>query len=240
MTEKWEQTFRLLLVLGLVALALALIISFFPSSLPRRDSSLVGLIILGFGLFGWRNVYAWLSQQPYLREKVYVLGTGERAQRLVQGLRTRAELGVEVVGWTGTMEGAFTLEAVADHLTELANQHSVHRVIVAMPDRRGTIPVQQLLSLRLNGVKIEEATSWLEKISGRIEVEQLYPSWLIFADGFRFSTFSRTVRRLINLSAALFGALISLPLLPFIVLAVKIDSRGPALYRQKRVGRGGK
>jgi len=135
MTEKWEQTFRLLLVLGLVALALALIISFFPSSLPRRDSSLVGLIILAFGLFGWRNVYAWLSQQPYLREKVYVLGTGERAQRLVQGLRTRAELGVEVVGWTGTMEGAFTLEAVADHLTELANQHSVHRVIVAMPDR---------------------------------------------------------------------------------------------------------
>ena len=103
--EKWQQTFRLLLVLGLVALALALIISFFPRSMPRRDSSIVGLVILAFALFGWRSAYAWLSQQPYLREKVYVLGTGERAQRLVQGLRTRSELGVEVVGWTGTMEG---------------------------------------------------------------------------------------------------------------------------------------
>src|SRR5207244_12230193 len=137
--------------------------------------------ILAFGLFGWRNIYAWLSQQPYLREKVYVLGTGERAQRLVQGLRTRAELGVEVVGWTGTMEGAFTLEAVADHLTELANQHSVHRVIVAMPDRRGTMPVQQLLSLRLNGVQIEGGTFLLGKRCGRIEVERICPSRPNFA-----------------------------------------------------------
>jgi len=237
--EKWQQTFRLLLVLGLVALALALIISFFPRSMPRRDSSIVGLVILAFALFGWRSAYAWLSQQPYLREKVYVLGTGERAQRLVQGLRTRSELGVEVVGWTGTMEGAFTLEAVAAHLTELANQHNVHRVIVAMPDRRGTIPVQQLLSLRLNGVKIEEATSWLEKMSGRIEVEQLYPSWLIFAEGFRFSNGLMVLRRMFSIIASTLLLLIVSPLIPFVVLAIKLDSPGPVLYRQKRVGLGG-
>ncbi len=237
--EKWQQTFRLLLVLGLVALALALIISFFPRSMPRRDSSIVGLVILAFALFGWRCAYAWLSQQPYLREKVYVLGTGERAQRLVQGLRTRSELGVEVVGWTGTMEGAFTLEAVAAHLTELANQHNVHRVIVAMPDRRGTIPVQQLLSLRLNGVKIEEATSWLEKMSGRIEVEQLYPSWLIFAEGFRFSSGLMVLRRMFSIIASTLLLLIVSPLIPFVVLAIKLDSPGPVLYRQKRVGLGG-
>ena len=237
--EKWQQTFRLLLVLGLVALALALIISFFPRSMPRRDSSLVGLIILAFGLFGWRNAYAWLSQQPYLREKVYVLGTGERAQRLVQGLRTRSELGVEVVGWTGTMEGAFTLEAVAAHLTELANQHNVHRVIVAMPDRRGTIPVQQLLSLRLNGVKIEEATSWLEKMSGRIEVEQLHPSWLIFSEGFRLSSGLIVLRRVFSIIASALLLLIVSPLIPFVILAIKLDSPGPVLYRQKRVGLGG-
>ncbi|HEV2729863.1 MAG TPA: TIGR03013 family XrtA/PEP-CTERM system glycosyltransferase [Terriglobales bacterium] len=238
-TEKWEQTFRLLLVLGLVALALALIISFFPRSVPRRDSSLVGLIILAFALFGWRSVYAWLSQQPYLRERVYVLGTGERAQRLVQGLRTRSELGVEVVGWTGTMEGAFTLEAVAAHLTELTNQHNVHRVIVAMPDRRGTIPVQQLLLLRLNGVKIEEATSWLEKMSGRIEVEQLYPSWLIFAEGFRFSNGLLVLRRVFSIIMSALLLLIVSPLIPFVILAIKLDSPGPVLYRQKRVGLGG-
>jgi exopolysaccharide biosynthesis polyprenyl glycosylphosphotransferase len=88
-------------------------------------------------------------------------------------------------------------------------------------------------------VKVEEATSWLEKIYGRIEVENLNPSWLIFAEGFRFSTSFRIIRRLLNFSFALIGLLFSLPLLPFIWLAVNLDSSGPALYRQKRVGRGG-
>jgi sugar transferase (PEP-CTERM system associated) len=96
-----------------------------------------------------------------------------------------------------------------------------------------------LLDLRLTGVKVEEATSWLERISGRIEVEQLYPSWLIFADGFRFSNFFRLVRRVLNFAVALVGLMLSLPLIPFIVLAVKLSSPGPALYRQERVGRRG-
>ena len=77
---KWEQVFRLLLVLGLVALSLAAVGFLFPHSLPGHGSSLIGLIILTFALFIWRGTYAWLSQRPYLRERVYVLGTGERAQ----------------------------------------------------------------------------------------------------------------------------------------------------------------
>jgi hypothetical protein len=115
----------------------------------------------------------------------------------------------------------------------------VHRVIVAMPDRRGTIPVQQLLSLRLNGVKIEEATSWLEKMSGRIEVEQLYPSWLIFAEGFRFSNGLMVLRRVFSIVASALLLLIVSPIIPFVILAIKLDSPGPILYRQKRVGLGG-
>jgi sugar transferase (PEP-CTERM system associated) len=168
-----------------------------------------------------------------------VLGTGERAERLVRGLRERSALGIEVVGWTGDVDGELTRDTAASHLLSLARGRGVDRVIVAMPDRRGTLPVEELLDLRLGGVTVEEATSWLERISGRIEVEQLYPSWLIFAEGFRFSTFFRMVRRALNFSVALTGLVFSLPLLPFIVLAVKLDSLGPVVYRQQRVGRRG-
>jgi sugar transferase (PEP-CTERM system associated) len=236
---KWEHAFRLLLVLGFVALALAAVGSRYPSLLPGNGSAFWGLIILTFTLFGWRAAYAWMVTQPFLRERVYVLGTGERAQRLVRGLRERSALGVEVVGWTGDVEGELTRDSVASHLLGLARGKGVHRVIVAMPDRRGTLPIEELLDLRLGGVKVEEATSWLERISGRIEVEQLYPSWIIFADGFRFSGFFRLVRRGLNFLVALAGTILSLPLLPFITLAVKLDSSGPVLYRQQRVGRRG-
>jgi sugar transferase (PEP-CTERM system associated) len=121
----------------------------------------------------------------------------------------------------------------------VVREKGVHRVIVAMPDRRGTLPVEELLALRLSQVKIEEATSWLEKITGRIEVDQLYPSWLIFADGFRFSVFNRMLRRAANLAVALIGLIVALPVLPLVALAVKLSSPGPVFYRQKRVGRGG-
>lgn len=239
---KWDQIFRLFTVLGLVAFSLAAVDLVYGYFLPGRvflPGAKWGLLVLTVMLLGWRGAYAWIVQQPYFRERVYVLGTGDRALRLLNGLRQRTELGIEVVGWTGNIQGALTRETVATHLVGLARDRGVHRVIVAMPDRRGTLPVEELLELRLNGVKVEEATSWLEKISGRIEVEQLHASWLIFAEGFRFSTFFRIVRRGLNFSLALVGLVISFPLLPFILLAVKLDSSGPALYRQRRVGRRG-
>jgi sugar transferase (PEP-CTERM system associated) len=235
-----EQAFKLLFVLGLVALVLAVLLKVFPGFLPRGYSGLWGVIILTFALFFWRSAYSWLVRRSFLRERVYVLGTGSRAESLVNGLHSRVSMGIDVVGWTGNVEGELSREAVASHLLELVQQNRVHRVIVAMPDRRGTLPVEELLALRLAGVKIEEATSWLERITGRIEVDQLYPSWLVFAEGFHFSSFFMAIRQILNFGVALIGAILSLPLLPFIMLAIKLDSPGPALYRQQRVGRSGK
>ncbi len=235
-----ELYFRLLLVPGLLALAIAVIAYIFPRVLMGNNSVVLGLLIVTVTLFGWRIMYAWLAQQPYLRERVYVLGMGERAQRLVNGLRNRTELGIEVAGWSGNVEGAMTRESIASHLMDLIEQRDIHRVIVAMPDRRGTLPVLEMLQLRLNGIKIEEATSLLEKISGRIEVDNLYPSWLIFADGFRFSASFMLLRRIISISASGILLLLVLPVIPLVILATKLDSLGPVLYRQKRVGLGGK
>jgi len=236
---KGEMYFRLFLVPGLLALLLAGVSWAYPEVLPGNNASLIGLVLLTVGLVGWRAAYGWLVQQPFMQEKVYVLGVGDRAQRLVQGLRQRKELGVDVIGWSGNVEGPLTRESAAAHLMEVTNAQRVHRVIVAMPDRRGTFPVQDLLELRLNGVRIEESTSWLEKISGRIEVEQLYPSWLIFAEGFRFSSSFNLLRRALSMLVSLILLLVVLPILPFVILAIKLDSKGPVVYRQKRVGRAG-
>jgi sugar transferase (PEP-CTERM system associated) len=235
---KLEQALRILFVVGLVAIVLGGIIYFVPQFLPGNNSAIIGVVILTIFLFCWRSAFSWLVCRPFLCERVYVLGTGDRALRLVNGL-AQSGLGIQIVGWTGNIDGEVTLEKVGSHLVGLAKNKRIHRVIVAMPDRRGSIPVEDLLTLRMAGVKVEEATSWLEKITGRIEVEQLYPSWFIFAEGFRLTPAKRIVRRIVNFSAALIGLVLALPLLPFIALAVKLDSKGPVLYSQQRVGRGG-
>ena len=240
LNTKGELYFRLLMVPGVLAFLLAGIAYVRPNYLLGSGSSAVVLIILTVALFGWRLGFTWLVQLPILVERVYVLGTGERAQRVVQGLRQNPEIGVEIASWTGKMEGAVTRDSVAAHLLEIVNKQKVHRVIVAMPDRRGTIPMRELLDLRMQGVKIEDATTWLEKISGKIEVENLYPSWLVYGQGFRRSTPFIVIRRVVSVIISLLGLTLALPLLPLIVLAIRLDSKGPVFYTQARVGKAGR
>ena len=99
--------------------------------------------------------------------------------------------------------------------------------------------MQELLDLRMQGVKIEEATTWLEKISGKIEVENLYPSWLVFGEGFRRSTTFILMRRVVSVVISLVGLILALPLLPLIMLAIRLDSKAPFSTRQtpRRQGR---
>lgn len=239
LNTRGELYFRLLMVPGVLAFLLAGIAYVRPDYLLGRNSSTIGLLILTFALIGWRLGFTWLVQLPILVERVYVLGTGERAQRLVQGLRQNPETGVEIANWTGKMEGAVTRESMAAHLMEAVQKQKVHRVIVATPDRRGTIPMPELLQLRMQGVKIEDATTYLEKMSGKIEVENLYPSWLVFGDGFRFGSVFLLVRRVLSLIISLVGFTLALPLFPLIVLAIRLDSKGPVFYTQARVGKAG-
>jgi sugar transferase (PEP-CTERM system associated) len=235
-----ETYVRLLFVLGTLSLLLAALGYLFPGIMIGKGVFLGGLIILTFALLAWRSAYTALLRGPYLRERVYVLGTGNRASRLVKELRTCKQLGMEVVGWAGAVEnGSLTREALGATLLALKEKQAVDRVILAMRDRRGTMPVLELLQLRSRGIKVEEATALLERISGKIETEELNPSWLIFSEGFRLHPIFLLARRLISILISLIGLLLCLPLIPLIVLAIKLTSPGPVVYRQKRVGRSG-
>ncbi len=119
------------------------------------------------------------------------------------------------------------------------HRRAVERVIVALADRRATMPVHELLQLRLKGMSIQDGTALLERISGQIEVEELYPSWLIFGQGFRLDPTSMMARRSVSILLSLSLLLITLPVIPLVILLVRLSSPGPVLYRQKRVGRNG-
>jgi sugar transferase (PEP-CTERM system associated) len=205
-----------------------------------KRADLFGLIILSGTLLLWRGGYSWLLRQPYLSERIYVLGSGDRARRLVDAIRTRKDLGMDVVGWAGAFgDGGSDREELAATVRGLAVKGNVDRVIVALSDRRNVLPVRELLDLRLAAIKIEDASSLLEKISGKIEIENLYPSSLIYSEGFRLGAGFLFVRRIFSFAIAAVALALCLPVIPIVALAVKLSSKGPVLFRQQRVGRRG-
>lgn len=238
--SRGETWFRLLVVLGVLSFLLAGTGYLFPQFMLGKDTFVVGLFILTLALFAWRSAYGWLIRQPYLRERVYVLGSGDRAKWLVETMRGQPELGMEVVGWAGAIgNGTMTREALGTSLTDLVGKREVDRVIVALGDRRGMMPVRELLNLRLSGIKVDDAAAISEMITGKIEVDALNPSALIFAEGFRLNPTFIILRRLVSLTVSVICLLVVSPLLPVIALLIKLTSPGPAIYRQKRVGRNG-
>lgn len=239
--SRGETYFRVLAAMGFMAFVLAALSYFFPDFMMGGDTFVVGLLILTFTLVGWRSAYAWLINRPFMRERIYVLGSGDRACRFVESLRARTEIGIDVIGWSGGVEpDPHNPNDIGTGVMEMAAKRQVSRVIVALGDRRGTMPVRELLEIRLRGVKVEDVTGVLEKITGKVEIDGLYPSWLIFSEGFRAGSVFIFARRIVSLAASSMLLLLILPFLPFIALAIKLDSRGPIFYQQTRVGRFGK
>jgi hypothetical protein len=190
---------------------------------------LVGAAILAIVLGVWRSAYEWIIGLSVFRERVYVLGAGERARtvsRLCAPARCRDG------GCRRRGQGAFSgdLERFAADLRAFAKSKTrIDRVIVAMEDRRGSMPTRELLELRLRGVVIEDASLLMERVTGKLPLDGLNPSTLIFTQGFNVKALQQLVRRLVSIAVSLIGLLICLPLIPFFILAVRLSSPGPYL-----------
>jgi sugar transferase (PEP-CTERM system associated) len=238
---RWEIYFRLLLVLSVLSFALALVVYLFPKIDIGRGVLVAGVSILVIALAIWRRLYEWAIGLAVFRERVFVLGSGERARSIVQILRSRRDVGMEVIATesAGTFNGQLD-EYVSDLRAFRRPKTAIDRIVIAMEDRRGSMPVRELLALRLNGVVIEDASPLIERLSGKVPLEGLTPSTLIFAEGFNVKAPLRLVSRIVSIAVSVIGLTICLPIIPFLALAVRLSSPGPVLFRQTRVGRRGR
>ena len=241
-SERWEIYFRLLLVLGFLSFLLSAITYFFPEADIAHSVMLLGLGFLTAALVAWRSAFEWIVGKGAFRERVFVLGGGERAQTIVDMLRARTDAGMEVIGWKPiTGDSASERETFAAALEELRGpQPKVDRIIVAMQDRRGLLPVRELLKMRFDGVLIEDASDLLERLSGKLLLDGLRPSNFIYSTGFRIRPSQQITRRLFSTLAAAAGLVLFLPFFPIVVLMVRLSSSGPIFFRQTRVGMGGR
>jgi len=111
---------------------------------------------------------------------------------------------------------------------------------VSMSDRRGRMPIRELLQAKMSGVRVEDAATMYERLTGKILIDDIKPSWLIFSDGFRASRATRAIKRVVDLALAAAGIALASPLILLTALGVRLESAGPVLYRQERVGENGR
>ena len=237
----WEIYFRILLVLSALSFVLAAILYWDPDFAFGPNVFVVGVAILALTLLIWRSTYEWVCGLPAFRERVYVLGRGARADNLIEMLGKRRDAGMEVIARESlAVSPQGDGGSYAAELDALSALHTrVDRVIVAIEERRGFMPLHELLEMRYKGLLIDDASALVERLEGKLPLDGLIPSSLIFTDGFKIGAGKLLTRRLVSMGVSLAGLLLCLPFIPFIMLAVRLSSPGPIFFRQTRVGRHG-
>jgi sugar transferase (PEP-CTERM system associated) len=240
---------RLMRAIGATSLILGIAYWLFPLLVVEQ-----GVFLLSAGLaivmvMGWRSAFDVITSSLMPRERLLLVGTGPAAIVLARELfQRRQELGVDIVGFVDpdpARVGAPVINpgvvGTIDDIPGLASRMRVDRVVVSLSDERGKLPMDRLVDARLrSGVLFDHLASVYEEYTGKIALENLRPSWLVFSTGFRKSRLVSWTKRAFDIAAAACGLLLSLPLTIISALVVKLESPGdPVLYHQERVGLNG-
>jgi sugar transferase (PEP-CTERM system associated) len=248
MTNRRELMLRLVQALGVAWALLAFVFYFVPPLLIGRGVSVISVpLVLGL-LLGWRVFIHSLTGHPEIGEKILVVGTGQTALDTAEAVWERRDAGYRIVGFVSENGakprqklGRSVILGKAHELESVIRNEKIDRVVIAVRERRGAFPTEALLKMSLAGdISIEECTSFFERITGKVHVDMLRPSWLIFAGRRRDSPVKVVFRESIHRLLALIGLLLSMPFAIITAILIKLDSSGPILYKQERMGKSGR
>jgi len=234
---------RLCRALGVAALVLAGTYLIFPVAIIGGNLAPYALFVTLFAVLVLRlGVYALAKRAPF-SERVLIMGGGRLAADLAGQILTRSDLAMRVTGVLtadgDSVNGVRRLGGYGD-VADVVLRERPDRIIVAMPDRRGNLPVSALLACRFRGVRVDEGAEAYERFMRRLAVESLTPSALIFGDGFRVSRAQLALKRAMSVVIATVALVVTAPLIALIALAIKLESRGPVFFIQERIGLGGR
>jgi len=237
---------RLVQVLGTTSVLLAGLYYVCPQLRLGRGPFTVWIILTGILLVAWRGLFRTINRSRRLSERVVLLGDGPMAVALCEEIESRPELGLNLLGYVDAPPIAnghlrtLPFLGQVEQLPNLVRLQHVSRIILAIKDRRGRLPVEMLLNLKGGGVVVQDGPDMFEAITGKVCLEWLRPSRLLFSDGFRVSRFVLLYKRTASVALSILGIILTAPIMLLTALAIRLDSRGPAIFRQERIGKSGK
>jgi len=228
---------------GAASIILALIYTVFPQVRFGRGIVETSVLSVALAILLWRVLIEWVHRTYGAGDRVLVIGTGPHATALTQQIVARPDLHLQVAGMVSlngmgsqaAALGAPYLGPLAK-LQEIVDRAKPDRLVIALEERRQHLPMETLLRMRMQGLRVEHANTLYEQLTGRIPIESIHPSGLVFSDVLHGSARSFFYRRVLGVTLALLGLAVLSPLLGILAIAIKLDSPGPILYRQTRVG----
>ena len=237
LTNRREVVTRLVGVLGTTFVALAVLYYTFPDASLGGSVLFSGILAVAVVVPIWRTFFFALNRSARFAERTLIYGDGPLAAPLIDTISQRPELGLRVAGYVGDAPQVTGIPIVeGDDVTEFVRRESVRRIIVTMGDRRGKLSVGELLKLKASGVLIQDGPEYYETMTGKIPLESLRLSWLLFSPGFHVRPALRLYKRLFSLLFGLIGVVLSSPLMALAAIAIRLDSKGDVIFRQERVG----
>jgi len=196
-------------------------------------------------VFSWRQMFFSLLRQFNCVQRAIVFGTGTFAIALGREAKRRPELGIDLLGYVDCHNQSSEVDGLpcfgtSTSLPEIVRGNRVSRVIVALEDRRGKLPIEELLRLKSQGVVVEKGDDFYESITGKVALDSLRPSSLLFVSGYHLSGLQVAVRRVVSFLFALVGLAIASPLMLVAGIGVWLDTGRPVIFRQSRLGKDGK
>jgi sugar transferase (PEP-CTERM system associated) len=244
---RWGVLLRLGVAFLIGAVALAIVFYFIPYLYSGRGIVALALGIAFLGSLLVRFSFLGTIDKDLLRRRVLVYGSGSRATFINQLTGQPGYLGASILGFVHNKNDNDLIEPhrvirLDRPLVERAMTSQVDEIVVAVDDRRNTLPIDDLLDCRMSGIDVIDLPSFFERESGKVRLEMITPSWIIFSEGFRCHAIGDALDRLFDVAAGLVVAVLTLPIMAFTALAIKIEDgpRAPVFYRQRRVGKGEK
>lgn len=242
LSNRREVVTRLVGVLGCSFVTLSVLYYAFPEIRLAGTTLWLGVAIVGTTVPAWRKLFFVMNRSARFSERAVLYGDGPLARPLMEEIGARADLGVRVVGFVGPdtdlVRGVSRFDE--DDLEEIVAEQVIRRIVVTMGDRRGKMQVEKLLRLKTRGVYIQDGPEYYESITGKIPLDSLRLSWLLFSPGFHVRAALRLYKRLFSLILSSLAIIITSPIMLLAALAVRLDSPGPVIFRQKRVGEQGR
>jgi sugar transferase (PEP-CTERM system associated) len=242
LSNRREVVTRLVGVLGCSFVTLSVLYYAFPEIRLAGTTLWLGVAIVGTTVPAWRKLFFVMNRSARFSERAVLYGDGPLARPLMEEISARADLGVRVVGFVGPdtdlVRGVSRFEE--DDLEEIVAEQVIRRIVITMGDRRGKMQVEKLLRLKTRGVYIQDGPEYYESITGKIPLDSLRLSWLLFSPGFHVRAALRLYKRLFSLILSSLAIIITSPIMLLAALAVRLDSPGPVIFRQKRVGEQGR